>query len=192
MLRRHFLKALCSLPFAGLLLASTRCFARINKTPVPTTADELYAAMNRVVGFGPSTKIQWSVIGEEYIERAIGTRLDENSEARLCLWMWKKFLKEIRDTSTSAKIYWRIKPEIIIFDANENFDLADTRPRDPALTMRLYARYLISDKPILVSSEGGDFDSLHSGERQLLRLAATEGWRVGHYQPLQVKMIGAS
>jgi len=147
--------------------------ATMDAMPIPSTVWGLLVSMNAIIPAGPTTKIYWSVTGEPYEEYAVGTPNNEGAEARLCRWMWQTFRKKVSicDDLVASRLYWRIKPEIDVFDQNSDWIVPTgltTQPL-PKMIARCYSRYLISSKPILISSDD-------CGERELLRLAEAERW----------------
>jgi len=138
MFRRAFLKLLAAVPLLAMANTSWSVLLAVQKTPIPETVEELYRVMNRVLQVGQSTCIAWAVTGEPYIEYALGIRLAGRSEVfcerHLCRWMWNTFRKQVLKlpSPANAVIYWRIKPEIEIFDASESFDL-EIQKHDPLL-----------------------------------------------------------
>lgn len=98
----------------------------------------------RSLSVGSSTNTKWSVTGEEYIEYAIGTKVDafyrsksgfKNPEEMLCKWMWNTFVTKCHKLNEDGhKLYWRIKPEYDEWIDHEKI-------------AKIYTRYLISNKP---------------------------------------------
>ena len=138
----------------------------------PKTVIELYESMNRVLGYGPSTRIYWSVTGESYIEYTAITQNNDRAEELLCRFMWDTFRRQVGNLIDvgNARIYWRIKPEFAVFRNQTSYAL-DWNGSMEEPTNRIYLRYLISEKPILVSSD-------HDPESALLDMAHTNGWKM--------------
>ena len=160
--RRLFLKLFA---ITGLALFTNRLYAMHVECKAPTNVRDLYSAMCEVLPVGVPTIIKWSVTGEEYTEYTLGIYTDEaarrgiDPEAHLCLWMWRAFLAQVAklDEPERTKLYWRIKPEIAFFDdevpTSSGFDF-DSLHRHPAHKARpkarIYLRYLVSSKPMLI------------------------------------------
>ena len=145
--RRLFLKLFA---LTGAALFAGPLYALNAKRKPPTTTEELYAAMSRALPVGPSTVMQWSVTGEEYVEYAMGLRIfpeavgEIEPEKRLCAVMWRTFLGQLAKLDGGDyRIYWRMPPEFVVFLDDFDEELGGFAQQKA----RIYTRYLISDKP---------------------------------------------
>ena len=112
--------------------------------------------MGGMLLIGKPTQHSKAATGEPYVEFAAGIRLKNTTEAKadetLLAWMWLAFVDYLRKTAAAdplspLSLYWRIWPELVTFDGNENHDPDDRSEREPDPVRRIYLRYLISTKP---------------------------------------------
>ena len=133
--------------------------------PIPSNLGDLESMMHaKVAAVGASnTETGVSVTGEPYIEFARGIILDEipakEAEVLLCKTMWFAFCKYLHviehdSTTMSVFLYWRLRPEIVVFDRNKHLcssldsPRVENAPRSPSFFMRIYMRYLLSTLPV--------------------------------------------
>lgn len=114
---------------------------------VPSCISQLEALMENRVRVGRGTDCGIAITGEPYIEFAAGISDGWMADEKLIFWMWLAFIDYRNSVIGNPVLYWRVKPELVTFDANENFDTANTAPREPRMVRRIYMRYLVSALP---------------------------------------------